>query len=548
MAETWGPCVGNACSRTPGSARMVAESESMVNSRRSPEIITQTESATRAVRVLLGVSACFVLVAHRPFTRSPDWARLAIVVAIIAVGTFLLNFLSVQTQRKWAKSPFWITAGQTLDVAATVGLVVALDAPLQGQAFVLLVIPVVSGSVRHGTASAMLSWAAGCGAYAGLALLGFTADSDSVTTLVRASGVLLVIAATVGILARWMREGWEIQNELTKAAAGREKRLSTIETAARSMARLSPGEALSQCLHHSLDLLFDATSSRPHDSTRLIQVVGDADAVAKLEAPEVVNPGEVALTKWTTNQMPYVYSASVFEPITKTVVTGWSRREIDVDQAEALSTMVAQTTNAIETSTLLSRLRDQASNDSLTGLPNRRSFEQSLVDHAQESMDLAVGFVDVDYFKQVNDHYGHSVGDHVLVVIAQRLSSCLRPGDIAARIGGDEFVVLLRDASDGKIHSVGDALAQAMKAPIVVEGKPLFITLSIGFAGGKGPLDSDELLQSADKALYRAKEAGRNRIVYGEAGDILEVVEAPPAWPVTTTAAAGLLGRRAQPS
>ena len=486
----------------------------VVMSRRSKKIVTQIESAVRAVRVLLGVLACFVLVAHRPFTTSPDWVMLAIVVGAVILGVGALNALSVQVERQRADSNFAKTVGQFLDVAASVGLVVALDAPLQGQAYVLLVIPVVSGSVRHGSASAMLSWFGGSAAYATLALTGIVDVPDSFNFLVRTSGILLVIAATVGILARWMREGWEVQNELTVAAAAREERLSTIEAAARAMARLPADEALSVCLQHTLRLRFDTASRRKPDQTRPAQAFGQGDLVSAMEAPESLNAGQIVLTKWTTRKETVVYSASVLESQTENVITGWSTEPINEDQASALATLVAQTSASIETSTLLNQLRSQAAHDSLTGLPNRRYFDQALDGFANSTSRLSVAFVDVDYFKQVNDRYGHSAGDHVLTIIAQRLQGSVPPGDMVARIGGDEFVVLMRDANPDSCQRVGEAIATSMRSPIVADGKPLFITLSVGFALGTAPLAPADLLETADTALYNAKESGRNRIVY----------------------------------
>ena len=481
---------------------------------RSATVVTQIESAVRAVRVLLCVLACFVLVAHRPFTRSPNWVLLAIVVSSVIATTATLNSLSLQAERRHVRSTMSMAIGQILDVAAAVGLVIALDAPLQGQAYVLLVIPVVSGSVRHGSASAMLSWAGGSAAYAALSLTGVVDVPDSFNFLVRTSGILLVIAATVGILARWMREGWEIQSELTEAAAAREKRLSTIEAAARSMARLPADEALAVCLQHTLKMPFDAASRRAHDQTQPAQAFGQGDIVSALNVPEALIPGQVVLTKWMTKEKTPIYSASVLEPQTENVVTGWSVDEIAEDQANALATLVAQTSTAIETSTLLSQLRTQAANDALTGLPNRRTFDEALQGYANSTSRLAVAFVDVDYFKQVNDAYGHAAGDHVLKIIAQRLHGAVPAGDIVARIGGDEFVCLLRDTDPDSCQRVGEAIATAMRSPIVTDNKPLFMTLSIGFALGTAPLAPEDLVETADGALYEAKEAGRNRIIY----------------------------------
>jgi len=488
--------------------------DAIVNSRRTAKIVTQIESAVRAVRVLLAVLACFVLIAHRPFTRTPDWVMLGITVGAVIVVALGLNALSVHVERRRIETTASKVIGQILDVAAAVGLVIVLDAPLEGQAYVLLVIPVVSGSVRHGSASAMLSWAGGSAAYAALALTGIVDVPDSFNFLVRTSGILLVIAATVGILARWMREGWEVQNELTEAAATREKRLSTVEAATRAMARVPSDEALSVCLNHALNLSFDAASRRSVDQIRPTTAVGLADIISDTEAPESLNPGQLVLTKWMAKNETVVFSASVLEPQTGQVITGWSRKRIDEDQASALATLVAQTTTAIETTTLLSKLRTQAAHDPLTGLPNRRAFDQALEGFTNSTSRIGVAFVDIDYFKQVNDRYGHSAGDHVLSIIAQRLQGAVPEGDMVARIGGDEFVVLMRDTDPEACQRVGEAIATAMRSPIVTDGKPLFITLSIGFALGTAPLEAAELLETADTALYDAKEAGRNRIVY----------------------------------
>jgi diguanylate cyclase (GGDEF)-like protein/PAS domain S-box-containing protein len=158
----------------------------------------------------------------------------------------------------------------------------------------------------------------------------------------------------------------------------------------------------------------------------------------------------------------------------------------------------------------------QAYHDALTGLPNRRLFRDRLtvaLAHARRlKHPLAVMFLDLDRFKLVNDTLGHSVGDELLKSVAVRLQAALREEDSVARMGGDEFTVLL-----GDLKTTDDAAKIAQKVldtvaqPLIIDDTELFLTTSIGIA--IFPSDGDtaeELLANADRAMYRAKDAGRS--------------------------------------
>ena len=156
------------------------------------------------------------------------------------------------------------------------------------------------------------------------------------------------------------------------------------------------------------------------------------------------------------------------------------------------------------------QLRHQAFHDALTELPNRALFmdrlEHSLVVHAEAGTHAAVLFVDLDDFKAVNDSFGHPAGDALLRSVGARLGEALTPLETVARIGGDEFAVLVEDR--GGLADVGDAAERVLRqfeAPFEVEGREVFVTASVGVAVGR---DSEELLRSANVAMYRAKEAG----------------------------------------
>jgi diguanylate cyclase (GGDEF)-like protein/PAS domain S-box-containing protein len=165
---------------------------------------------------------------------------------------------------------------------------------------------------------------------------------------------------------------------------------------------------------------------------------------------------------------------------------------------------------------LLEQLERQAMSDVLTGLPNRRAFEMEaarVVARAKRSgAAITVGIADIDHFKKVNDQYGHPVGDEVLNAVSAVLAQSGRASDFVARIGGEEFGMLFPDARPETALAVAERMRRAVEAfPIITSsGIELRITISIGLASHAGTLS--EALSQADKALYEAKNAGRNRV------------------------------------
>ncbi len=155
----------------------------------------------------------------------------------------------------------------------------------------------------------------------------------------------------------------------------------------------------------------------------------------------------------------------------------------------------------------------QAFHDSLTGLPNRLllmdRLEHALARASRARTRVAVLFVDLDAFKNVNDSLGHAAGDVLLGEAATRLLSCVRAADTAARFGGDEFVVLLEDVDEADVAAAANRIIEAMNEPFEIQGRELFIGASIGIAVGSD--EADDLLRNADLALYRAKAKGKGQ-------------------------------------
>ncbi|MCA1619004.1 MAG: EAL domain-containing protein [Acidobacteria bacterium] len=171
------------------------------------------------------------------------------------------------------------------------------------------------------------------------------------------------------------------------------------------------------------------------------------------------------------------------------------------------------------------RLRHDAFHDPLTGLPNRALF----TDHVKltiarakrvSTRRFAVLFLDLDRFKVINDSLGHVAGDQLLVEVARRLERCLREGDTVARVGGDEFIILLDDLADeAEAVAVAERIQREVGAAIVLSGREVFTTMSIGVAAGTGSYsDPEDILRDADTAMYRARSLGKARHVVFDHG------------------------------
>ncbi len=158
-------------------------------------------------------------------------------------------------------------------------------------------------------------------------------------------------------------------------------------------------------------------------------------------------------------------------------------------------------------------LRRQADEDSLTGLANRFYLTRRLRAHAGRDLDYAVLFIDLDGFKLINDSRGHEVGDEVLVEVGRRLRSALRPDDVAARFGGDEFVALCRgDVDEHEAMTIAYRIEQSLAEPIPTRSGIVRVTASVGIACGRISAEHPtELLQRADAAMYHAKRLGKDR-------------------------------------
>jgi len=204
----------------------------------------------------------------------------------------------------------------------------------------------------------------------------------------------------------------------------------------------------------------------------------------------------------------------------------WLKITAVTDTTGQVSNYVGVFSDISEHKAVIDKLERMAHHDPLSGLPNRTLFydrlSQSIVQARRDKRRVAVMFIDLDHFKEINDEYGHDIGDRLLCAAAERLSSCVRESDTIARMGGDEFTAILTDVTDSSAAAaVADKMMLALKLPIAIGTIDITISCSIGISLFPDCcVTSESLINCADKGLYDAKDRGRNcYTIYADTGD-----------------------------
>ena len=223
--------------------------------------------------------------------------------------------------------------------------------------------------------------------------------------------------------------------------------------------------------------------------------------------------GEIAATgKWTGEIWDRRKDGEVYPK--------WLTINTILNEAGAVHHRIALFTDISQKKQTEELIWQQANFDHLTGLPNWRMFhhrlEQEIKKSRRTGLPLAVMFLDLDHFKEVNDTLGHAKGDMLLNEAARRLVGCVRDSDTVARFGGDEFVLILGELGDpDNVERINECILQNLSAPFELGSESVYISVSIGVT--IYPADAteiEELLRNADQAMYAAKNAGRNRYSY----------------------------------
>ena len=294
-----------------------------------------------------------------------------------------------------------------------------------------------------------------------------------------------------------------------------------IETVGRCLAKLCADDPTGSDL---LDLI---EVKRPHsiaDMDALRAVCGARIALVLRHRPELPMRGiAVPLTGGTGLLINLSFGVSLLDAVAghRLTLSDFAPTDLAI---EMLYLIEAKSAALAESKSLNRRLQSAKSDaearavtDALTGLGNRRAMEHALTALTRSARDADFGLlhVDLDHFKAVNDTLGHAAGDHVLLRVAEILNQTTRANDVIARVGGDEFVIILRDCNDPDLmQQIGRRIIDRLEEPIPFEDQACRISASIGIAVSSDypDLDAEVLLSDADAATYASKREGRARV------------------------------------
>jgi diguanylate cyclase (GGDEF)-like protein len=493
------------------------------------------EAAFRRVRLLVGA---LVLVRLWTNTSIPH------VAAALLVGTFWsINLVAYRSERHDARTRMLLGVLQML--ADTLVILLMVWAMQHGHMsadsadWAVLVLPAIEGAIRFGIGGALAGWVVVAGGYWAANVAATPALEPS--RIAQRLTVVLLVALPVGYLAD------QLVAEIDAHRRGRaqaEQRTSLLRIAARAGRRaslLDVDEILAVINETVIEMGFTdpivfELRGRPFDDPATYNARplrgshADVDVTEGHErivaAAAVRARGGLVVRRSSTTSEATLIALAIPMPDDQFVALTafWPAVASFPDgPLESLELFVAQAGASVHNARhhrALERLKDrldhEASHDSLTSLANRRRFTEELerVSARGRPGDLVgVLFCDLDGFKDVNDHYGHDAGNELLVEVANRFRASVRPGDLVARIGGDEFVVMLtRLESPAPAAAVAERICAVLREPIILGLEEICISTSLGIAlAPAANADTAALVRRADAAMYEAKSEGKAR-------------------------------------
>ena len=506
------------------------------------------EIALQRLRYLVAVVVAIRLLASADTRSDVEWpVVLAITAGFLAVSA--LSWFSLQRSPR-ARVALGIVQLVADTVLVLLVLWVRQDAP-EAADWAILVLPVLEGAMRFQLVGALASWVAVAAGYT--ALNASHENPLEVSALAQRMTVVFLVALPVGFLAQALKKEIEAHQKGRDEA---ERRGSVLRAAA-----LGGRKSTSLDVDEILDVLRDTIGQMGFADPMVFEIQGPTNSPALLAKPIrysrdvlAIPPGDprlLAAARARDEGGPIVwppdagaaaaapikrrpdgtvarYSVLVAVPVADgddgvAVLTArWPRPGAPpASQCEGLELFAAQAGASMrnaqvhrELASLKDRLAHEAAHDALTDLPNRRRFHEHLervCGRGRPGDLLAVLFLDLDGFKAVNDALSHDHGDELLVQVAKRLRNCVRPGDIVARMGGDEFTVMLtRIETPAPAVEVAERIGEMLTEPFVLGNTPVQISTSIGIALAPADnADPGDLVRRADVAMYSAKRQGK---------------------------------------
>ena len=437
----------------------------------------------------------------------------------------------------------------TLSVMLIVNVLGIFD---ENVSWFILIIPIIEAAMRYGIGAAVGTWLAMTAITITIARL--TGQSAAIlgdtSVLLPRLGAVLIVAIPVMYLSQKLLLEIRLERLATGEATRRSRLLETVAQSSQRVSRLDVG-MVDEVLDSAISLGFDIVdvcvqgaggswrieASRQHDHDVYVPAPdsvasglsdleprGSATFLRAAEDADVLSDPLKRLGLGTLMVNPLGSEGDATVALRCAIKLG---SELTATQAECVEMLAGNATIALHNKRLVGelramqgQLRHDALHDALTGLSNRIDFnntlDEALFDCQRNPRRFAVVFIDLDRFKPVNNSLGHDVGNELLISVARRLTAAVRETDMVARIGGDEFVVLLDpvfdNSEDTELVEIADRVCSAISDPFNVSGNEVVISCSVGIAMADVEVKTGaELLRRADLAMYRAKSLGKAR-------------------------------------
>jgi diguanylate cyclase (GGDEF)-like protein len=505
------------------------------------------EAALRRVRMLAGA---LILVRLLTTSTLPN-----VIAVLLVVAFWLINVISYVAQRETPRRRAILGVVQLLADTVVVLLVVWAQhgrTSADSADWAVLVLPVIEGAIRFQIPGAIASWLVLAAGYVGWNLT--SEPSLPMSTLAQRLTVVFLVALPSGFLAEHLVAEIAAHRREKEEAERRSALLRAAALGGQRSTKLDVDEILEVLRNTVADMGFadpqvfelfgsdtPALTARPVRQSRDVLAIPPGDprllaaAAARTSGKPTIWPPSATYggdrrrdRRRGGDPAPNAVSVLFALPITAVedafvVVTArWPGPGAPpASQTESLELFAAQAGASLrnaqvhrELAALKDRLAHEASHDALTELPNRRRFTEQLermCGRGRPGDLISVLFLDLDGFKDVNDRFGHDVGNDLLVAVAARLRSCVRPGDVVARMGGDEFTIMLtRLESVAPAVEVAERICAMLTDPLQIRTHEVRISTSIGISVAAAEnADPGDLLRRADVAMYRAKSQGK---------------------------------------
>lgn len=439
--------------------------------------------------------------------------------------------LPLQNARPWY--------GVLLDSCLAIGVMASIDAETSPLAWLALIVPVVEAAVLFSMVPAAIVWIGLSIAFLALRLTadqGTDTGSETLALAVQQVLAVFLVSGPAALLSDGARQRINQLADARRNADLMADRLRRIAQSANDMSQESSvAEILSAVTRGAVTIGFDqadiltrsesgkwiAQSSQSLGPSKVppMEMLVEAESSANALGVKAGDPRHAQALHSLGLVSGHGIRISQPGSTSPVILRAWSRHRAATDQeVKALELFAGHAREIHRTALVIAgaeahaeQLLDEVRHDGLTGLANRNWVLSTLEERLAQRATMAIFFIDLDGFKQINDTIGHRAGDAALKVVAERLSRLVRPGALAGRMGGDEFIVLTPVTAFDSMRSLtrfGDDLVTAISKPMTVDGHAAQLGASIGLAISTTGIGADQLISSADNAMYEAKRNG----------------------------------------